>query len=260
MFVRWVGFILVTTVALTAGAESPRGTPRLAVIIDDLGYELAAGQRVVNLPGPIACAILPQTPRAASLAKHARANGKEILLHLPLQAEESSGPTEPGGLLLDMSRAQFAKTFSDNVAAVPHAIGINSHRGSMLTRHPGHMSWLMEEIAGQGDLFFVDSYTTPSSVALKLAREAGVPATRRDVFLDPDQAPETIVREFARLKKLARESGFAIGIGHPYPATLDFLEQELPKLHDEGFELISISKMVALRNNLQTEQTNDEPL
>ena len=74
------------------------------------------------------------------------------------------------------------------------------------------------------------------------------PAAKRDVFLDPDQSPETVVREFARLKKLARQNGFALGIGHPYPSTLAFLEQELPKLRTEGFELISISELVALAN------------
>lgn len=236
--------VLFSSLAMQAVAEPAR----LALIIDDLGYELSAGKRTVNLPGPVACAILPSTPRARSLAEAAHANGKEVLLHLPLQAEESVGPAEPGGMLLDMSRAQFARTFADNVAAVPHAIGINSHRGSLLTRHPGHMSWLMEEITQQGNLFFVDSYTTAASIALQLAHEAGVPALRRDVFLDPDQDGQTLQREFSRLKTLARERGFATGIGHPYPATLDFLERELPKLAAEGIELISISSMVDLQS------------
>lgn len=235
--------ILFACCTVTATAEPAR----LALIIDDLGYELAAGVRTVKLPGPVACAILPATPRARNLAEAAHANGKEVLLHLPLQAETNQGPLEPGGIVLDMSRAQFASTFADNVAAVPHAIGINSHRGSLLTRHPGHMGWLMEEITQRGDLFFVDSYTTPASIALQLAREAGVPALRRDVFLDPDREQETLQREFTRLKALARDRGFATGIGHPYPATLEFLERELPKLAAEGIELISLSAMVELQ-------------
>jgi polysaccharide deacetylase 2 family uncharacterized protein YibQ len=239
--------LLLALIALTAGAgESPQ-RPRLAVIIDDLGYDLHAGERALRLPGPVACAILPLTPRGEQLAREAHANGKDVLLHLPLQAEQSEGAVEPGGLLLDMSRSQFAEAFASNFAAVPHASGVNSHRGSMLTRHPGHMSWLMEELSTRGDLFFVDSYTTPDSIALKLAIEAGVPATRRDVFLDPDRSPETLVREFARLKKLARENGFAVGIGHPYPATLEFLENALPGLDMDGYELVSISELIALQ-------------
>jgi polysaccharide deacetylase 2 family uncharacterized protein YibQ len=255
MSFQQVFLVVFTFIALAAsGSAISAGAPLLAVIIDDLGYELKAGQRVVNLPGPVACAILPSTPSAKRLAEAARVNGKEVLLHLPLQAQKNDGTVEPGGLLLDMSRSQFAETFAADIEAVPHAVGVNSHRGSMLTRHPGHMSWLMEEISARGNLFFVDSYTTAESVALQIAQEAGIPATRRDVFLDPDRSPDTLVREFARLKKLALETGFAVGIGHPYPATLDFLEQELPGLRDDGFELISISRMVALRNKTMAEQ------
>jgi polysaccharide deacetylase 2 family uncharacterized protein YibQ len=231
-----------------AMADVPVVIPRIAIIIDDLGYGLAAGERAVSLPGPVAYAVLPATPRGRALAEKAHANGKEVLLHLPLQSESHAETNEPGGLLLDMTRGQFASTFSESFESVPHIVGINSHRGSLLTRHPGHMAWLMEEIQRHGQLFFVDSYTTHESIALKLAREAGVPAVRRDVFLDPDRAPGTLEREFARLKRLARLRGFAVGIGHPYPQTLALLEDELPKLADEGFELVSISRYVELKN------------
>ena len=111
------------------------------------------------------------------------------------------------------------------------------------------MRWLMEELKAAGSMFFVDSYTTHQSVALKFAHESGVPAVRRDVFLDPDKHPETVVREFARLKKLARIHGMAVGIGHPYPETLALLERELPKLQDEGIDLISISRYVSLKSS-----------
>ena len=140
--------------------------PRIAIIIDDLGYERQAGERAISLPGPLAYAILPDTPRATYLAEAAHADGKEVLLHLPLQAERDHEYREPGTLLLDMSHRQFSRTFAGSFESIPHAIGVNNHRGSLLTRHPGHMAWLMEEIEKQRNLFFVDSYTTASSVAL----------------------------------------------------------------------------------------------
>lgn len=242
----------VSVLALPALADVRHTMPRIAIIIDDLGYGLAAGERALQLPGPVAYAVLPATPRGKALAEIAHASGKEVLLHLPLQSVTQQASAEPGGLLLDMTRRQFASTFAEDFASVPHVIGINNHRGSLLTQHPGHMAWLMEEIRLRGDLFFVDSYTTHASIALKLAREAGVPAVRRDVFLDPDQAPGTLQREFRRLKKLARQRGFAVGIGHPYPETLTMLEGELPKLVGEGFELIRISTYISMRNELLT--------
>lgn len=218
--------------------------PRIALIIDDLGYELEAGRRTVSLPGPVACAVLPATPRGRQLAELAAASGKEVLLHLPLQAQNHRGPADPGALLLDMNRQQFAEVFAENLASVPHAIGVNNHRGSLLTRHPGHMRWLMEELGARGDLFFVDSYTTHRSVALQLAEEAGIPAARRDVFLDAERSVTGIAAEFERLKRRARRYGSAVGIGHPYPETLAYLEEALPALEQEGFRLVSLRELL----------------
>lgn len=217
--------------------------PRVAIIIDDLGYQLEAGNRAIALPGPLTYAVLPDTPQAGKLASAAHFRGKEVLLHLPLQSVDHGDSVEPGGITLDMGRSQLRETFSAALESVPFAIGVNSHRGSLLTQHPGHMRWLMEAIADRNGLFFVDSYTTHRSVALQVARETGIDAAKRDVFLDPDPSPATVAREFARMKSLALEQGAVVAIGHPYPATLDLLERELPKLADEGIALVPLSEL-----------------
>lgn len=251
----WLSLGLSLVLSGGAAAAPAGAVPRIAIIIDDLGYQLEVGQRSINLPGPVACAILPATPRATRLAQAAFANGKEVLLHLPLESMSEDSPTEPGGILLDMSRDELASTFSANLESVPHAIGVNSHRGSLLTRHPGHMGWLMEEIHTRGNLIFIDSYTTHQSVALQLAREFGIPAAKRDVFLDPDRSLETVEKEFSRLKEMAKKRGAAVGIGHPYPSTLALLEREIPGLRDDGIELVSISELVSLKHKQMTGST-----
>ena len=236
------GLIAATGLFLCGAAAAEM--PRIAIIIDDLGYHFANGKRAIALPGPVAFSFLPGAPRARALADYANTLGKEVLLHLPLQATASDGPREPSEIDLDMSRARMEAVLNDALLSVPHVIGINSHRGSLLTRHPGQMQWLLEEIHDREDLFFIDSYTHHESVALQIAAEIGLSATRRDVFLDPDREPETVAREFDRMKKLARERGSVIAIGHPYPATLDLLEKELPRLLEEGFELVNVSELL----------------
>jgi polysaccharide deacetylase 2 family uncharacterized protein YibQ len=238
-FTRFRSTAILLLIASQSFAQS---APRIAIIIDDLGYEAAAGQRAVELPGPVACAILPGTPAAARLAQSARERGKEVLLHLPLQSVDHDGAVEPGSITLDTTREAFAATFTAAIESVPFAVGVNSHRGSLLTRHPGHMGWLMEEILRAGGLYFVDSYTTHRSVALQVASERGVPAIKRDVFLDSD--PDNVAREFERLKTLARERGLAVAIGHPYPATLDFLERAIPGLVEEGIQLVPLRELI----------------
>ena len=233
-------FLLSAPIAVHAD-----NAPRIAIIIDDLGYQLQAGRRAINLPGPVACAVLPQTPQAVLLAEDAFDAGKDVLLHLPLQSMTETGAAEPGSIVLETTRHELATSFRRSMASVPHAVGVSNHRGSLLTQHPGHMDWLMQEIEAQGELFFVDSYTTHRSVALDFARENGIPAVKRDVFLDPDRSLKSLEREFERLKRLARSQGMAVGIGHPYPQTLAFLERELPDLADQGFELVGIGDYIS---------------
>ena len=217
---------------------------RVAIIIDDLGHQLRAGRRAISLPGDVAFAFLPGTPQAASLARRAFRDGKDVLLHLPLQAESEAHSPDPVGITLDMSRTEVGAVFEEALRSVPHVIGVNSHRGSLLTQHPGHMQWLMEEIHARDGLFFVDSFTTHKSVALQIAAETNVSAIKRDVFLDPDRSPETVVREFARMKALALKRGAVVAIGHPHEATLTLLEKEIPLLAEQGIELVRISDMI----------------
>ena len=223
-------------------AEDPR--PRIAVIIDDLGYLKVAGERVIALPGPVACAILPHTPYSRHLALRANEAGKQVLLHLPLQPVQQLMPLGMGSIDIDNTHSQLAKILSANLESVPYADGVNTHMGSLLTQHPGHMAWLMQELGRRGDLYFVDSYTTPSSVALRLAREHGVPATRRHVFLDSEVSRDAVAEQFARLKNRARLYGVAVAIGHPYEVTLDYLERALPQLEREGFDLVPVNDLV----------------
>lgn len=226
-------------------AESaPR--PAIAIIIDDLGGRLAPGKRVAGLPGPVACAFLPHAAHTRALALLAHSRNKEVLLHLPMQTVEAR-PLDAGGLRLDMTEQQFVQALQRDLAAVPHVAGINNHMGSLLTRHPGHMLWLMQEINRHGALFFVDSRTTSATVALQVAMENDVPSLKRDVFLDNDPSPAAVRARFAYLLQRAKRDGTALAIGHPHPGTLEVLEQLLPTIEQHGVRLVSVAEMIQLR-------------
>lgn len=228
-------------------AHATESAPVIAIIIDDLGDRLPEGEQAIALPGPVACAFLPHTPYAASLARRAAEAGKEVLLHLPLQAVDHNYLLGPGALTLDESERQFRVTLRRDLASIPQVQGVNNHMGSLLTRHPGAMGWLMSELAAHGGLFFVDSYTTVQSVALQLADENNIPAARRDVFLDNDTAPEAIRFQFERLLTIARRQGHAIAIGHPHPTTLAVLAEELARLPETGVTLVPVRTLIQQR-------------
>lgn len=221
----------------------PGNAPEIAIIIDDMGGRLEAGQRVTQLPGPVACSFLPYSAYTNKLALLAHRRNKEVMLHLPM-ATVDGHTLDAGGLTLDMTEQELVTTLQADIARVPHVSGINNHMGSLLTRHPGHMLWLMRAMRNDRHWFFVDSRTTKYTVARQVAYENAVPSVSRDVFLDDDPSPEAVQREFLRLIGLARRNGTALGIGHPYPSTLEVLQRELTKLSEHGVTLVPVARLV----------------
>jgi uncharacterized protein len=244
--------LLILALLLSVVAPLRAGPPVLSLIIDDLGEQLDAGSRAVDLPGPVALAFLPHTPHAARLARKAHAGGKEVLVHLPMQAKQPLALGH-GGLTLDMDEPAVLASLRASLASVPHAGGVNNHMGSLLTRHPGHMTWVMGELARHGGLFFVDSRTSAHTVARRMAEEAGLATTQRDVFLDDDPSPAAIRAQFARLVQIARRKGSALAIGHPYPSTLGVLEELLPGLEKEGLRLVAVRDLIARQRDHEGE-------
>lgn len=227
--------------------------PSISIIIDDIGYRLKAGTRAIELPGAIAYAFLPHTPHAITLAKLAHSHNKEIMLHAPMQAAdaEKNRLLGPGALTMEMNEQQIINTLQADLASIPHVIGINNHMGSLLTRHPGHMLWVMRELNRQGNLFFVDSLTSNQSVASQVANEFSVPALQRDIFLDHLADEAHINRQFDKLITLAKRRGSAVAIAHPYEETLNVLEKRLLELESLEINLIPVSVMIQQRRDPQ---------
>jgi len=215
-------------------------------MIDDLGENLEEARRVAALPGPVACAILPHTTHAVEIAGLAHKAGKEVLLHLPMESV-ADAPLGVGGITLDMTESEIKDTVQADLAAIPYLVGVNNHEGSLMTQHPGDLAWIMQTLHAAGPYFYVDSYTTANSVAYEVAREQGVPAARRNVFLDDQDTSESVHAQWQRLLKLAHLHGFALAIGHPRAATLALLEEELPQLSAGDVTLVPVSRIVALQ-------------
>ena len=139
------------------------------IVVDDVGYNLERAERLLNLPGKLTLGLLPFAPHSPAIAKRAKLEGKEIILHQLMESIAARQvPAEPGTLTMKMSAANFNQHFSEALAAVPFAVGVNNHSGSLLTQHRVPMDRLMQTIAARG-MFFLDSRTTPKTVALATA-------------------------------------------------------------------------------------------
>lgn len=221
----------------------------MAIVIDDLGWRLPEGRQTLTLPPAVTLSVLPHTPHGARLATDAAARGHEIMLHLPMEAR-SGKRLGPGGLTEDMARDELRATVFDALASLPAVAGVSNHMGSLLTTRAAPMQWLMEALREQPALYFVDSRTAGSTVAGTTARAFGIPSYTRDVFLDDDPDPAVIRHQLARLLRVARTQGLALGIGHPYPSTLEVLAEWLPALAAHGVRLIPVSQLIARQRQL----------
>jgi polysaccharide deacetylase 2 family uncharacterized protein YibQ len=227
--------------------------PKIAIIIDDLGYKLHEGQQSIGLDHPITLAIIPSSPHAKTLADAAmRKGGKEILVHLPMTPSREIA--WEAGLDTSMNEAEFTAMTEKLLSSVPHAVGVNNHGGSLLTQDRERMDWLMV-ILGENNLFFVDSRTTAESVASEAAKSAHVPFGARDVFLDNKRDIEAIERQLDKLISLANKHGQAIAIGHPYKETLAVLESRLDGIQAQGIEIVGISQVLRDKNDLSDNKT-----
>ena len=218
------------------------GNPLVAIVIDDMGNRQDTGRALIALDLPFTFAFLPFTPFSEELQREAKARGCDILLHLPLEPVDPKWNPGPGALNTHMDPEAMQAIFQKDRQAVPTAIGINNHMGSRFTADPKSMRALLTFVRAH-NLFFLDSVTASDSVAYDLAREMGVKAERRTVFLDNDQNPEKIRAQLDLLIRLAEEHGQAVGIGHPYPATVEALRRYQTQLRTRT-EMVGIHRLV----------------
>jgi polysaccharide deacetylase 2 family uncharacterized protein YibQ len=218
--------------------------PRIILILDDIGPDRAAFERVMGLPGPLTLSFLPYTNDAQPLADRALAKGHAIMLHLPM---EPAGSADPGPRALEsgMSGEEFAATLDWNLARLSGYVGVNNHMGSRLTRDEGAMKTLLAALAGR-DLFFLDSLTTGQSRAGKAGAAVGAKVYARDVFIDAEESKAAMVAQLALVEDIAARTGFAVAIAHPRPATLDVIGPWLTSAPARGFRLDTVEALSRL--------------
>ncbi|MBI5185866.1 MAG: divergent polysaccharide deacetylase family protein [Nitrospinae bacterium] len=222
---------------------SSAAAPRVAIIIDDLGMNLALAQSFLDLPVPVSFSILPGLAHSREIAELAHLKNRDVLCHIPM--EPYKYPKVNAGdysLLSSMDTQSLEKALKADLAFVPYIVGANNHMGSKLTENERIMRLVLGHLKNL-DLFFIDSVTSPNSKAFQLAREMGLRTARRNVFLDSTLDPDFIEAQFRKLKNSALSLGSSIGIGHPNPATISVLRDMIPEFEASGIRFVPVSEL-----------------
>ena len=216
--------------------------PLVAIIIDDIGYDLNLDKSFIQMDSELSFAFLPYAPFTKRLAKLALEKNRDVLVHLPMEPVDKRLNPGLGVLSLDMDFDRLLSVLKKDISLVPGAIGVNNHMGSLFTSNTKKMEIIMTFLR-QNRLFFIDSRTTTKTVAYNVAKKMGVPCGERTVFLDNDFSKKEIRRQLKRLLAIAQKKGEAIAIGHPHPDTLQTLYEELPKLK-RHVKIVPVHKLV----------------
>lgn len=228
---------------------------RIAIVIDDIGYR-HTDKNALLLPGAVTYSILPHTPFGKRIAMQANARHKDVMLHIPMEAENGK-KLGPGALTSAMDQKEILASLTASLAEVPFAIGINNHMGSHLTQLNDSMTWTMNFLK-QHHLLFLDSRTTRNSKAGNIAKTIGVPVHSRHVFLDNKLTDKYITKQFKSLIRHAKSKKMAIAIAHPHPETIQALTHLIPTLAKNNIELVPLSDLYETPENHQSQIVKSE--
>lgn len=215
-------------------------SPKIALVIDDLGVNRKMTRQVIALPAPLTASFLSYADDLPAQTELARLAGHELLVHTPMEPVDSRFDAGPDALKTDMTPDEIRENLSVMLDAFSGYVGVNNHMGSKFTSAETDMRVVMDEINRRG-LLFLDSLTSGRSTAAAVARQTGTPFAVRNVFLDNARTEADILRQLSLLERHARRHGFAVGIGHPHKATVNALDKWIPAAKRRGVVFVPVS-------------------
>ncbi|MBN2517125.1 MAG: divergent polysaccharide deacetylase family protein [Deltaproteobacteria bacterium] len=216
---------------------------KIAIIIDDVGYDLWPVEEIIKMSAPITLSILPHCPYSTESAERAHRAGREILLHLPMEPSDypEKNPGD-GALFVSMSDGDIRYQLDANFKSVPYVSGVNNHMGSRFMEDEKKLEVVLK-VLREKKLFFIDSYTTKNTKGEKVARKVGVPFVGRDVFIDNNS---DFVDTMEIMEKMIDKRGnwqTLVIIGHTYESTIQALKKAIPLFKASGIEIVPPSEL-----------------
>lgn len=215
---------------------------RIAIVLDDWGYNLNNLPIAASIKYPLTASVLPHLSYSHKAAQELHRRGWQIILHLPLEPHDHRN-LEKDTIMVSMDASTVKEILDRDLEGIDYVAGVSGHQGSMATEDPVIMGAIFKDLSKRR-LYFLDSFVTADSVCPRVAAEVGLPFARRDVFLDNKLEPAYIKKQLYQLKTKARIHGQAIGIGHDRRATLEVLKEVMPELEKEGYKFVYVSDLV----------------
>lgn len=214
---------------------------RIAIVIDDWGYNLNNLHIAGQMQYPFTAAVLPYLPYSKRVAEELHKQGIELILHLPMEPHEGFR-LEKNTILTSTDEQTIKNIIAQDLIDIQYAGGVSNHMGSKATEDLRTMGIVFGELKKRG-LFFLDSLVSPKSICSDSANKAHIRFIKRDVFLDNVEEAGYIRGQIYKLKRKAELYGRAVGIGHDKKITLEALKEAMPELEREGYKFVFVSEL-----------------
>lgn len=217
---------------------------KLAIIIDDCGYDMSSVRTLINTGLPFSYAILPYKTYSSDVLEMVKSAGYIAMLHLPMEPVDRSAMSEGAKTICtDMSNEQISTLVRSAVNSLPGITGVNNHQGSKATSDRETMNTVLNVLNNNG-LFFVDSRTSSKSVAKDQAMALGVLTARNDIFLDNSSNVADIRSQIYKAMEMAERNGSAIAICHARTNTAKAWSLYADEIKATGIEIVPVSELL----------------
>lgn len=216
--------------------------PRLGIVILDDGSDAGAALTAMRLPVPVTMAIAPTADAADKRADAARRFGREVLLLLPMQAEETFD-TAPNPIALHVPRDELLRRIDWNLAQIDNYVGVINQHGEAASRDPETMRIVMEKLRDTG-LGYIDGRTHEDSVAGAVARRMGIPTGDITNSVVSDVDTDALRAELDAAVQRAQRWGTAL-IAIPAGRTQIAALQKWLEADREAVEIAPVTAVVA---------------
>ncbi len=224
--------------------KMPLPLRQVAIIIDDIGYDLVPVKELLKVNADITYSVLPFLIHSREAAEMLHKANKEILLHLPM--EPVSYPREKpgsGALFTDMNNEELVFQLEKDIEAVPYIVGINNHMGSKFMEDKEKLALIFSKLKKK-NLFFIDSRTAADSEAFAAAQKVGLPVAARKIFLDNNRDYNEIYNNLINISKNNGDVSPLIVIGHPHPETIRAIKDATRVLREKGILIVPVSQII----------------
>ena len=217
---------------------------RMAVVIDDCGYDNASLRKLLATNLPFSYAVIPHKDGSSEALRLIKASGRTAMLHMPMEPMNRGQMSEPGRTItVDMPASQIQHLLTAALDSLPGVEGVNNHQGSRATGNAETMRVVMKTLKSRG-LFFVDSRTSSSSVGLSTARQYGVPSVMNSLFLDNQASASAIYGMIREAMNRADANGSIVVICHARPATAEAWTTYLDDIQATGIRIVPVKSLL----------------